>query len=149
MSFQTPSDNRWVIQIGSNKARISIFSEARSLVRLNRMFIVLLQFLLLGWKQKNLLKIWCSFQLKPEQYCNSHERSRSFVISRQSRFRKASELLQGFLIIQACVFAFLIPPSSLWVSLWESPSAPFVQLCCQVWAFITSEKAPVLSRVRS
>lgn len=48
MSFQTPSDNRWVIQIGSNKARISIFSEARSLVRLNRMFIVLLQFLLLG-----------------------------------------------------------------------------------------------------
>lgn len=56
MSFQTPSDNIWVIQIGSNKARIHIFSEARSLVRLNRVFIVLLQFLFLGWKHKNLLK---------------------------------------------------------------------------------------------
>lgn len=56
MSFQTPSDNRWVIQIGSNKAQIDIFSEARSLIRLIRVFIVLLQFLVLGWKQKNLQK---------------------------------------------------------------------------------------------
>lgn len=101
MSFQTPSDNRWVIQIGSNKTRISIFSEARSLVRLNRMFIVLLQFFAFRLKAEKSAEIWCSFQLKPEQYCDSHERSRSFVISRQSRFRKASELLQDFLIIQA------------------------------------------------